>query len=288
MMKLKARKAVTCVLIFLMMFAVVSNSTTVWVSAYLVHTEDAEQFKQLNAGSDSMETFNVAGQLLHLQDLINHANKLLADTLVDVPPGVNTPGNKYWSTQEARDALIAAIAAAQIVLDAHGGGIQPGSLTIIPHSSCFNIPVYEAEIELFINNIRTVHQTETGIISIPNIPVGSSVRFNISTPCDTLYQFPKWEVAEGGIEIPPFAESPEFIMPDSCVFIIAEFETIAEYYFDWNMDLGWDNDSADALIGQFFEWYTDIALDISDSGQPLEWSYNSEIELTKDSVDWVD
>ena len=300
MTKLKVRKVVALVLCFFIVFAITANpayaresngnDNTQWKndSVYLTYSEDTKQFENLNTSADNVETFNIAEQISLLHNRINYAYELLSDTLVDVSPGANTLKNRYWSTQEARDALIAAIVEAQTVLDAHGGGLQPGSLNIITHNSCFNIPVYEAEMELFINNERTVHKTEIGIISISDITAGSSVRFNISTPCHTLYQFPRWKVAEGDVVIPPFADSPEFIMSDGGLMIIAEFETIAEYYFDWNIDLAWDDDSADVLTGQFYEWDTDITFGITDASQPLEWSYDSEIELTKDCIEWVD
>ena len=59
-------------------------------------------------------------------------------------------------------------------------GSPPQSLTIIPYCTT-GMPVYNAEIEVFVNNVRTVHQTQTGIISIRNIPNGSRVRFNVTS-----------------------------------------------------------------------------------------------------------
>ena len=176
MMKLKVRETVVLVLSFLMVFAIAANPAYARESnnyenarqendsLYISYSDDAMQSENLNASDGNVETFNVAGHITLLQNYINYANELLANTFVDVSPGVNTPGNRYWSTQEARDALIAAITAAQIVLDAHGGGIQPGSLTIIPHSSCFNIPVYEAEIELPLVNPYNSNSFANGIL----------------------------------------------------------------------------------------------------------------------------
>ncbi|MCL2576487.1 MAG: hypothetical protein FWE27_00345 [Defluviitaleaceae bacterium] len=296
MMELKVRKAIALLMSFLIVFAIAVNPSFARESnnsentrrenesLYIPCSENIMQTENLSASDGNVETFNIIGQIALLQSYIHYAHELLADTLVDVHPGTNTAGNRYWSTQEARNDLIAAIAAAQAVLDAHGGGIQPDGLTIIPYSSCYNIPVYEAELELFINNERAIHKTEVGIISIPNIPAGSNIRLNISTPCDTLYQFPRWKVDMGDIEIPPFAESPEFIMPDGGLVIIAEFETIAEYYFDWNVPLEWCGDLANSPIELPIGHNMVMALSTDNTGQSLDITsrnYNAEVELTE-------
>ncbi|MCL2261584.1 MAG: S8 family serine peptidase, partial [Defluviitaleaceae bacterium] len=59
-------------------------------------------------------------------------------------------------------------------------GPPPNSLTIVPYCS-LGFPVYRAEIELFVDGVRTVHQTQTGVIAIRDIPDGSSVQFNVTS-----------------------------------------------------------------------------------------------------------
>jgi len=262
----KVKKTIAMMLCFIMVFVIAENPA----------------FAQTS--ESNMETFNISEQIALLQNQINYANELLADTLVDVPPGANTPGSRYWSTQEARDMLIAAIAAAQIVLGTHNEG-----LNIILYNSCYGIPIEQAEIELFVDNVRTVHQINAGIISFKDISAGSTVRISISIKSDTIYPFPIWKVTEGDIEIPPFAETPEFIMPDSGVMLVAEFETIAEYYFDWNVPLEWCEDLAnmpiELPIGQ------NMALATATTEQSLDMisrNYIAEVDLTERiPIEWL-
>ncbi|MCL1844994.1 MAG: hypothetical protein FWF77_03735, partial [Defluviitaleaceae bacterium] len=63
--------------------------------------------------------------------------------------------------------------------------------------------------------------TSDGIFSFEEIPAGSTVSFNISVPCETIYQYPAWEIFAGSVDIPRFEPSPEFIMPDAPVVLMA-------------------------------------------------------------------
>ncbi|MCL2578345.1 MAG: hypothetical protein FWE27_09945 [Defluviitaleaceae bacterium] len=279
-MKLNVRRIVAMVLSFLMVFAIAVNP------AYAQENNDYEDAMKsviLNTNGGNVETSGIAAQRALLQSHINHAYELLDETLVDIPPGVNTPPSRLWTTQEARDALLAAIAAAQVVLDA-----SADRLTIILHNSSYGMPIEEAKIEVFVNNVSTVHQVENGIILFEDISAGSNIRLNIDIPCDTVYQFPKWEVAKGNVAIPPFAETPQFIMPNGDLVIIAEFHSITEYYFDWDLDLKYEEDSTDAFIELYCELDTDNTFDVISKSQLIEWDYGFDDELITDFVDWVE
>jgi hypothetical protein len=58
-------------------------------------------------------------------------------------------------------------------------GPQPGSLTIVPYCGESGLPMYEAVIILYINFERTVHRTQTGVISIRDVPEGSRIQFDV-------------------------------------------------------------------------------------------------------------
>jgi hypothetical protein len=95
------------------------------------------------------------------------------------------PSGEYWATQQTHDDLIAAINAAQAVLDQANDGEQ-GSLTIHLYDDSGK-PVDEAEMDLFVNLTRTVHKTENGIFVIADIPDGSRVQFDIFSEHGDFY-----------------------------------------------------------------------------------------------------
>jgi len=108
-----------------------------------------------------------------LQQRINYAWKLLKNTHVS-ESGTCIPIEEYWATQEAHTELQNAIAKAQAVLDL----ALPGSLTIIANDIT-GMPVHYAEIDISVDNVHNVHQIQNGVIVIPNIPTGSTVRFRV-------------------------------------------------------------------------------------------------------------
>jgi len=58
--------------------------------------------------------------------------------------------------------------------------LQPDSLIILPYDS-MGLPLYYAEMELVVNGVRSVHQTQTGVFSVKDISAGSHVRFYITS-----------------------------------------------------------------------------------------------------------
>jgi len=88
--------------------------------------------------------------------------------------------------------------------------------------------MYEATIELFVNNVRTVHETESGVISFGNIPSGSTVRVNAIAATDTDYGFLRWEHIQGDIGISAFSTESGFIIPNGGVMMYAVFTPMFE------------------------------------------------------------
>lgn len=161
-------------------------------------------------------------------------------------------------------------------------GHQPGSLTIIPYDNLGN-PVYQAEFELLMGGERLIYRTNTGIISIPNINPESVIQLSANT-ANTPYEFLRWEVSTGYIEISPFEYNPSFVLPQDGAVLIAIFESVAEYYFCWDIPVEWIDDFSLAAYAMQ-EMYTSFALG-SDIGTLLETQQSSPLELNISARSW--
>ncbi|MCL2050067.1 MAG: InlB B-repeat-containing protein, partial [Defluviitaleaceae bacterium] len=175
---------------------------------------------------------------ISLEDRIEVAEALLRDTEVQ-ENGKNTPSDKFWAPLEAHLALLNAINEAKALLAA----LQVHGLTIIAQDSDGQA-IDQAEVTLTVDGVSTTHQAAMGIISVPEIPIGSTVILNAETEPDTPYAFLRWEVARGDVEISPFVPIPEIAMPYGMVVLYAIFEPTAEDT-SWALLPVWDDNLAD-------------------------------------------
>ncbi|MCL2576668.1 MAG: hypothetical protein FWE27_01265 [Defluviitaleaceae bacterium] len=185
-----------------------------------------------------------------LHENIHNGNVLLFDTLVDVHPGANTPQDRYWSTQENRDAFVASLGLAQAFLNSITH--QPGNLTVITYDGADN-PLHEAELELLVDGVPFTYQTGLGIFTIADITAGSAVELTINSTDEPLYRFLRWDIVQGNAAITSLGATAETVMPYGGLILRAVFETVAEnYYFCWDIPVEWcEATQALELIGDY-------------------------------------
>ena len=227
MIKLKVRKSIALQLCLLMVFAIAANM------AIARESNDnksvmREEFGLTETAVESLsivEELTIDGQRLLLEDSINYAMELKADTHVSVT-GAEVPSNRFWASQAEHTKLLNAIATAQRFHDETNGHL-PDRLTINMVNISGN-PVREATVELIVNNVSSVHHINTGTISFQNISAGNNVRIRANPAINSDHLFLRFEVAEGNIEISPFVNFPQFIMPYGSLVLRAVFETTVE------------------------------------------------------------
>jgi uncharacterized repeat protein (TIGR02543 family) len=156
-------------------------------------------------------------------------------------------------------------------------GPHPNGLTIFPYDDSGK-PLHEAEIELFVNNVRTVHNVQSGVISFGNIPDGSTVRVKASAAPDAEYSFLRWEHMHGEAEISAFNAEPEFIMPNGGVMMYAVFEAVIEDD-SGEHPLEWCDDSDIFIELEFDPDWTGYNTPIHNIGGPYGVSSIQESEL---------
>jgi alpha-tubulin suppressor-like RCC1 family protein len=182
-MKSKSKTAITLMLSLFMAFALIAALSYVRTSKNMENTkifanteEIANAMTLLQDGFNSAATEELVEAIALLQGSINKAWSHINETDV-CETGKSIPAElqrgQYWAPESAHTDLINAINAAQAVLDY----ALLNSMTVTVNDIS-GASVHYSEIILFIDNVRSVHQIQNGVITIP-VPVGSAVRFRV-------------------------------------------------------------------------------------------------------------